>query len=443
VLIAALCLEDRRWLWAVAAGALGLGLAVALRLPLADRLLLVMDPDWLAISRARSPPVFVSLWPMEAWGRLAVHVVTLGLAAVLSTGRIRPLMIAVLAAGLLGLVAAWLADRLSLVLPLQVQMWRTLSLTAVFAAAGLAVCVRALADKGPGGVLTLCALAVGWAYLGWGTIPLVAATVALAAFLTRRQLRWSAPLLAQRIMIGVTILLILLWALVRARALAAGLSALPNGQGGAPALVWNSGLPGALAAGLALWLALRPGALKPLPALCGAGLLAVLACGLWNQQGAFTRLRDAGPDPRLMALLADRPGEVLWLAGDVEPWTLARRPSWASKLQGAGVVLSRPLAVSLDARIDRLIALDMVGADWRTPFHVTATAPRAPSPHQVRAFCAFSDAPAWIVVPMAAGEGPDPALGARIWTPRAPYRLELSGRWFSAASYAAIPCAGG
>jgi len=442
VLFVALCLEDRRWLLAGLAGAAVLAIAAALRLPVAERLLLVMDPAWRAISEDRSPTVFVSLWSAEAWGRVAVQAVTLGVAAALSQGPVRRLMTAALIAGLLGVSFSWMADRLSLVLPIQIQAWRTLALMAILGAAGLAVCGRELAKRGPTGVLALCALIIGWTYIGWGEIALIAAGVALAAALIGDRAAWSAPRRAAGVMIALTGLVVLAWMLVRLKALHLGLAVLPAGQGVSPSLIWNTGLPGWIAAAAALILAARPTMLKPWSTALGAAVLAILALMLWDSRSDFMRQRNAGPDLALQTLLATRPGEILWLAGDVEPWTLAGRASWASKFQSAGGVLSRPLAVVLDDRIDRLIAVGLVDKGWRAPFGAAPSAPKVPTLEQVSAVCSVADAPAWIVAPLAPGTGVDPALAARLWAPRAPYEADLGGRWFVATRYAAIPCAG-
>lgn len=442
VLFAALCLEDRRWLLAGLCGAVAAAVAASLALPVAERLLRVMDPAWRAISEARSPTVFVSLWPTEAWGRIALQAVTLGLAARLSQGPARRLMIAALVAGLAGVAFSWAADRLSLMLPIQIQAWRTLALMAILAAGGLAICVRQLSGRGPTGVLAVSALVLGWTYSGWGVIPMAAAAVALAAVLVGDRAVWSAPNLACRLMIGLTALLVLAWGLVRFEALRQGLAVLPPGQGVGPGLLWNSGLPGWIAAAAALALAARPTLLKTGPIIGGSVALAVLALALWDSRSGFALQRDSGPDPTLRAMLAKRPGELLWLAGDVEPWTLAGRASWASKFQGAGVVLSRPLAMALNTRIDRLLAVGLVGQDWQTPFDAAPVAPGTPTPAQVSALCAARDAPAWIVAPIAPGALPDPALKSRSWSPQQPYELDLVGRWFVARTYAVIPCEG-
>ena len=167
--------------------------------------------------------------------------------------------------------------------------------------------------------------------------------------------------------------------------------------------------------------------------------------GLWDDRSDYVKFRDAGPDPVLRAILAPRPGEVLWLAGDMEPWVLAGRPSWASKMQGAGVVFSRPLAVSLKARVDRLWATGLIGRDWLEPLTADDSRPVELTRARVAGFCAAPDAPAWIVSPRSGAAPLDPALRAQVWTPGAPYVLELMGRggtgWLTADRYAVIPCA--
>lgn len=136
----ALCLEDRRWLWAGLAGVVAITLAGLAHLPLADRMVTVMDPVWRAVVETRSPILFTSLWPIEAWSRLAVQACTVAAGAFLLEGRARRLALGALVAGLLGMaVVAVLGDRLSLLLFLQVQSWRTLQPLAVLALACLAL----------------------------------------------------------------------------------------------------------------------------------------------------------------------------------------------------------------------------------------------------------------------------------------------------------------
>jgi len=106
------------------------------------------------------------------------------------------------------------------------------------------------------------------------------------------------------------------------------------------------------------------------------------------------------------------------------------------------------LALTLWERAERLQAAGLVGRDWMRTQTVAAQRAPPPKPADVRAFCAASDAPAWIVRPLWDDEGAlDPALKASPWTPKAPYVLELADAsgsvWRTARRYAVIPCAGG
>lgn len=444
----ALCLEDRRWLIPGVVGAVVLLAAAGLGLPVAERLLTMMDPQWRPLVEARSPILFPSLWPLQAWSRLAVQVATLAIGASLLHGRARTLALGALAAGLIGLAGvAVLGDRFSLLLILQVQPWRMLEPVALLAAASLALCVIDLPRRGPGSLLALVALVIGWLFMSRGVTGIAAAAAALALVGLNGRVNWSAPGRVRLVGLVILGLALAAYAMVQGVALAAALAALPPTWPFSLGLVWNSGLPG-LAAVLVVgvwaaggWPAPRPGQ------LLGAMVLMVgLAAGLWDDRSAYVRFRDQGGDPTLRAMIASRPGSILWLAGDMEPWVLAGRPSWASKMQGAGVVFSRPLAVELQARVTRLSRAGLVGRDWLEPLTADGSRPGLPKPAQLADLCASTDAPAWIVAPITNAAPLDPALRARVWSPPTPYVLEVFGRgridWLKASRYAVIPCEG-
>jgi len=445
VIYVALCLEDRRWIVLGAVGGVALATAALLGLPLANRLTVVMDPVWRALCEARSPTIFPGLWPPEAWGRLAVQGATLATAIALSQGAVRRVLIAALGVGLAGVLVGWLlGDRLSLLLVLQVQPWRTQALLAILAALSLVVALAAGPRRGLGGTLCAAALAIGWIFLGWGVLPFVCAMAAAAALWMTLRVERPASARAARWIWTLVGLALAAFLAVRGLALVASLKALPAGAGLAASLVWNSGLPGLLAIAGALGLSLRHGARPSWPVgLAAVGLFAALALSVWDARAANVRLREGGLDPELTRLMAARPGEVLWLAGDIEPWSLTGRASWASRLQGAGMVFSRPLAVQLGARVDALVEGGWVGEGWRTPFAAPLAAPAPVTLARRDRLCARSDAPAWIVAPLRAGDTPDPALHAVFWRPTAPYFLELPGQgpaWLVADRYAVIRC---
>ena len=444
----ALCLEDRRWIALGVGGGAVVLLAAVLKLPVADRLLVVMDPEWRGLVQARSPILFTALWPMQTWTRLAVQLATLAVGASLLQGRSRLLAFGALAAGVIGvLIVAVLGDGLSLLLVLQVQTWRMLEPMALLAGLSLGLAAVELPRRGPWGLIALAPLACGWLFMDLGAIGFVAGGVALAALALDGRTGWSRPDLVSKTALALMSGVLILYLAARGAALAAALAALPPAWPFSLGLVWNSGVPGALIAlVVGLWVAKGWSPPKPALALAATLVLVALTVGLWDDRSAYVKFRDRGPDPALRALIASRPGEVLWLAGDMEPWVLAGRPSWASKVQGAGVVFSRPLAVALKARVDRLWGTGLVGRDWLEPLSAADTRPATPTHARIAGFCAAKDAPAWIVWPKTSAAPLDPALHAREWTPGAPYALELIGQggvsWLTAERYAVIPCAG-
>jgi hypothetical protein len=445
----ALCLEDRRWIALGVAGGAVVLLAAILKLPVADRLLVVMDPEWRGLVEARSPILFTAHWPLQTWTRLAVQMATLAVGATLLTGRARSLAVGALAAGVIGVaVVAVLGDGLSLLLVLQMQTWRMLEPMALLAVGALALAVIDLPKRGPWGGITLAALVCGWLFMDRGLIGFSAAGVALAALVLDGRMRWSRPDLISKAALALIAVVLTVYLIERGAALAGALAALPPAWPFSLGLVWNSGVPGVTVSLIVgVWIAKGWAPPKPALALTTTLVLVALALGLWDDRSAYVKFRDRGPDPSLRALMASRPGEVLWLAGDMEPWVLAGRPSWASKMQGAGVVFSRPLAVSLKARIDRLWGTGLVGRDWLEPLTAADSRPAAPTWVRIAGFCAAPDAPAWIVWPKTDAKPLDPELRALEWTPGAPYALELIGQggtgWLTADRYAVIPCAGG
>jgi hypothetical protein len=437
----ALCLEDRRWLWAGLAGVAVFAVAGLAHLPVADRLVTIMDPEWRAVVEARSPFLFPSLWPIEAWSRLAVQACTVAAAAFLLQGASRRLALGALIAGLVGVaIVAVLGDRLSLILFLQVQSWRTLQPLAVLALACLALLSAELPRRGPAGLLGLALIGVAWMFRDVGALALLAAPLGLVFVAVGDRVRFSRPALISAVTMG-----LLAVAVVACAALTgSGLISKFAGAGGySQATVWFSDFPGLIiAVVLGVWLARGwtspPAAVR----IVGALVLALLAILLWDDRSAYIRARDQGRDRALVAMTASRPGEVLWLNGDVEPWVLMGRPSWSATVQSAGVVFSRPLALELWRRAKRLERAGLVGRDSMKPLTVAASRPPPPHPDKVRAFCAAPDAPAWIVWPRWTDQALPPGVATQDWTPKAPFHAEMDDGRLTAERYAVIPCAG-
>lgn len=437
----ALCFEDRRWLWAGLAGVAVVALAGLAHLPVADRLVTVMDPAWRTVVEARSPFLFPSLWPVEAWSRLAAQGCTIAAAAFLLKGAPRRLALGVLIAGLVGVaIVAVLGDRLSLILFLQVQSWRTLQPLAVLALASLALLSAELPRRGPAGLLGLALLGVAWMFRDVGVVSLMVAPLGLLFVVVGDGVRFTRPALISALAVGLLAVSVVACAALTGSGL---VSKLARAGGYSQTTAWFSDFPGlVIAVVLGVWLArgwpAPPAAVRVVGAIV-VGLLAVL---LWDDRSAYVRARDHGRDPRFVAMTTSRPGEVLWLMGDVEPWVLMGRPSWSSRVQSAGVVFSRPLALELWSRAKRLEQAGLVGHDSMKPMTVAASRPPPPSPDKVRAFCAASDAPAWIIWPRWTDQVLAPGLAAREWTPKAAFHAEMDGRRLTAERYAVIPCAG-
>ena len=445
----AMCLEDRRWLWAGLAGLAAVAAAGLAHLPLADRLFVVMDPAWRTVVEARSPILFPTVWPIEAWSRLAVHACLLAAGAFVLTGASRRLALGALIAGLAGVAAAAiLGDRFSLLLILQIQPWRMLQPMAVMATACLALLAFELPRRGPAGLLGLALLATASMFRDIGDLSLVIAPVGLLSVLVGHRARFSRPALFSFAAVGLLTVAALTYGSLRSLALARTLARTPDAWPFSQDLVWSSDVPGLLVAvvvGVGLALRWRPPpAAARIAVVVAIGLLAIF---LWDDRPGFVRHRDEGRDPALVALTASRPGEILWQVGDVEPWQLAGRASWSSKMQSSGVVFSRPLALELWSRAARLETAGLAGHDWIRGLSIPPQRPPAPTLAKIRAFCGAADAPAWIVSPLWDGAPPEPGLNAREWRPKAPYVQDLAeageSRWLTARRYAVIPCAGG
>lgn len=441
-----LCLEDRRWLWAILPGAGAVLGAAALGLPLAARLFEVMDPQWRLIVEARSPHIFPTLWKPEAWSVVAVQAVTLAGAAMALKGAARNLMVAVLAAGLGGVAFALaFGDLASGVLVLQAQTWRALWLMAVFAAAGLAVCILEAPRRGAAAHLALAFLVMGWIDADSGWPSLAAAAAAVVAWFAGRRLRPGLEPLARRAVWALAGLVAIAWATREVMLLA---QVVPTWPSDGPGLwtVWNTGLPGAVAAIAAVAWALRPGLKVPAPAASAGTLALVLAAVvLWDGRAPYARMVETADAPDLKRIIAARPGQVMWLSDDLEPWFVLHRASWVSRTQGAGVVFSRDLAVKMRERTWRLRTSGFAGDDWRTLY--TYNPRPLPPKAQVDPFCQASDAPAWVIAPYRPGKVRPEDLGGRLWTaPASQVRLmgtPTTRHWSVVRTYAVIPCGKG
>lgn len=442
---------DRRWLLAAAAVVAAVAAAAVLRLPLAERLLQPIDPVWLGLLEDRNTYLFPSHWTAADFARIAVHLLTLGIASAYVPPRVRVLFAGVAAAGLGGLLATWLfGEVFPSVLVAQMQLWRGLWLVTLSANAAVALAAAGLWREGSGGRLALAALAMAWLSIASPVAGIGFALGSLGLQILAR--RGALSSLSRRMVLAgfaAAAAVALVWALRLGLALADYL--IIGVQAQAP-VGWAHALdtdlprlpPAAAAVAVALGagprLAGRPGGLAL--AASGVAITAALAVACWDARPAFRRVLDAQHGRAALAtLLARAPGEILWVGGDTEAWLLAGRANWSSDMQGAGIVFSRPLAVAWDARIRTLVDLGLARAQSRRPFAArTQGAPVQPTRTALEALCAQPDGPAAVVVP-----GRPPAgVPVQAWRAAEPrfYGYDINGgyAWRRVSAYSVIDC---
>lgn len=435
--------RDRRiFLAALIAGAAALVAAFA-GAPLLERLAARIDPQWAAIISARSDYIFLSDWPPGTWIATLRQASTLLLAASLAPPHARRLFFCVIAAACLGLSASYaLGDLMMRELGAQAQSWRALWLAAAFAPLALGLCAPTLWRDGAQGRIALTLLVTSWILRAAPESAFLALIAALAWWGRARWRHIPLGLLERALfaLCGLCAVIVLgaaLWfAREYVRVAPSEDSILPSVlRAGEPAFVPLL-LP-ALAMLIASW---RP---RPIIAAAVAVLAAPLAAYCWINEPFPLRSADVHP-PELEAMVAPREGEVLWVNDKLAPWVWLGRANWASRVQGAGVVFSRPLALEWRERMGFLRDLGWV-AD-------SALKPRTDDvidfPPFTRAslerLCARPDAPAYVVgaveSPGALAEG----LEARFWRGPTRFSLHLSegaAHWTPIAHYAIFDCA--
>ena len=131
-----------------------------------------------------------------------------------------------------------------------------------------------------------------------------------------------------------------------------------------------------------------------------AGGLAAAAVAFWDDRAASARRFDGQvPDPALVRLLPDEPGEILWLRnGGYEAWSRAGRRNWVSFLQGASMIFSRDLALLWRDRADRLVAAHLMDGADRYPLSGEHALLR-PTPADIASICGAPDGPVALLVP--------------------------------------------
>lgn len=436
--------RDRR-LWALPVlGGLGLIGAAVLRLPLAERLLVTADPAWMAVMTARSPYLFATWWRPGDWGVTVVQFALTALAAYGTTGRLRAVLVAILAAAAIGLLATLvLCDGLHDILALQLQPWRALWPLAVAANGALPLIAFALWRRGPRGHAALALLVLAWlmASSGLGGALAAVACLAAAAWALRGQTAPSERLTLILMGVAAFVALVEIGQALIAAAQVLILGPAPGSMLSQLAL-WRSNAPTYLAAIVLMGLASTHGGrrfrLRTLAILLV--LVAMPAALLWDDRpGPQRRVESGRPDVALARALGPQPGALLWVGGDAQPWLLAGRPTWATSIQGASTVFSRPLAMAWDDRMRRLIAVGFTTEADRQPFTPANARSHANTVTGSATVCGWPDRPAAILI---AGHRPIP--DAVYWKPDPPEaRLMTDGTtffWQEVSEYTVVHC---
>ena len=411
--------------------------SAAFHVPLVDRLFQRMDDAWLDLVVQRSPHLFPTLWAPSEYANLCIQGATIAITARQSAPAVRQVLLAIIIAGIGATAAAGLfGDTAHSLLFIQAQLWRSIWLVSLAAAAALALCVAALPRQDDGERLAFILLALGWVFVAQVWLAVGCAAIALV-------LRFDARLASRigrrrSIAVGtVAVTAILAWN----GAAALGAARLLSETGGVRSRVdllasHAQTLPLLL---LAAWAILAPpsswpshrGLRRPAraAAVCGALALLTAAMAVWDgRDTAQLAFEGRQVVPGFAVTAAGRPADVFWVDGGSEGWFALGRPQWLSHLQAVGIVFSRPLAFEWRRRAEIAWAAGLAGPGLlRRP---AATDTPATTEASIGVFCARGDAPGTIILRWSPEPAALSALAGPIWRPEG----------MRAGAYKIIPC---
>lgn len=406
---------DVRW-WALAGTAvLGALLSGGAGVGPLKTLFQTFDPRWLALMHERNPFLFEGDWPLSAWSDTTVCAATLLIAAWISTGRPRAVLVSTAVVAACGVAGALLFGELtSSRLMLQLQLWRVLWLAKALAVLSVPACACALWRSGRGDArIALALLAAAW--FGIDNFAVAAPSAALALAMTGRGRHAREGRLPRVLVVSAASLALVVAASAMGTAAVALFSLRRAAMVEHTTLaqtVLRSGVYIVPITTLAVAATLRPGRLSPIfRVLVLAGLAAVLAplalIG-WDQRNPTRRMLDAGEGrASLDRLVGSAPRGVYWVGEDTAPWFWLRRPTWTNDLQGTVGAFSRPLTLVWDARSRAVAAAHLASPYDRDPWSRRARPSALPPDFQppavlrdgIVALCRTSDGPSAIVTP--------------------------------------------
>ena len=365
---------------------------------------------------------------MAGWRRARRLLV---LAARVVDGRLRVFFLATAAVSVGGVVFAEIfGDLIPSLLVIQAQFWRAGWLAAALAPAALAILVVDASKKPASAWLAPAMLALVWAPIDDGVKFVACGAAIFTAFaaergmirLSERQCRVIAGLLLlSAAFVSVVVLSSLYGKAIRC----------PDGVYAIRARMLKSDIQSWPLAAIACVLVLaRPGAW--VSALRGALALALVAAAAtgWDCRSEYKRALDsARPIEQFTSILKEKPGEIYWTRGAAEAWYWAGRPNWLASIQGAGIVFSREEAMFWKERAYRVADLGLESwkiiepwSDQEENFKLTSA--------KLRAFCAYSDAPPWVVWRLEDDETPPSEIAVRaVWqSPDTPASYRKKGQ---------------
>ena len=307
----------------------------------------------------------------------------------------RRLVLAVLAVGLAGLAASWVAvDLIGSVFAAALQMWRTHWLVHTFAIILVPVVVAGQWRSGNASRAAAACVAASCCF-GRSELPAAAVLVALALLLDaseRRRPGWMGEGFFRLALLAVL------------GAASVGLlfevqSRLPPVYGATQAAAWTdyvaaAGTVGGLLPLAALLLVMACSRFASAALVAAATALAV-GIAAWDARVPWSRfIEQAGAhgNPFRDAL---PPGAVVfWPGPHGRAWVALGTPTWFSVDQGAGVVFNRETAIEYDRR-------KLASRELRSAIEYCSLAPQSAcriDPRSVRALCKLPDGPDYAVL---------------------------------------------
>lgn len=350
-----LCWNNRRWLWAGAALAAAVVALTVLRVEPFGRLLITLDPEWLAIAQQRCPFTFPSLWGLGDWYRVALQFVLLTAAAALGKAA-RPFLLAVLAAGSAMLAISLVVSAFYLnALIIQLQIWRVLWVVAILANASTGYLTAFLWRESRNRTVLICLMANSWLWIRFPEValPMLLLFSGLLAFDRKNPKCALHP--------AISIAVFAITGITVATGVALVIGQLRNRSIHAMSGVLGRADFGLIVfpVGLAIFLFWRSNHKWKMPVLAvAAGMVFMVSLVTWDRRSPWRQwVESSAPQAAPFSAVLAKNAQVFWVEGFAETWLVLRHPSYFSYEQGAGVLFTRANAFEFRRRFRSLLPL--------------------------------------------------------------------------------------